>query len=650
MDFTWQKEIDLYRKIRTGIILEGNVSDLQPYGSMKEFNLVSLDHYLYNYLHDQGYKLVIYFNHVQGFYGIGNPKEFTQFEEEYRKIQDKIANNPMDTRDSAINHDPDEDHISSEVAKIFSVNQTIKVFERNSKIYDAVKIISDVFQNSTQPIAFVLNHASRYITDNSNLTDREVYFFSELKVLLSKMNNPKNPENKSKNLSNLVFMVADRVNDLPPWFYLNNPLVRTINIPQPDRELRKQFFMNHFEEFLGHEAIKDTKEKDNLISQFSGITEGINNRGLYDLQTIMQREKIPLKKIKDAVNLLKYGVQDNPWDNDDLKNRVSHMAKDLEKRVKGQDEAIQEVTDIVTRAIYGLSGLTHSNSRAKPRGIMFFAGPTGTGKTELAKAIAEWIFGSEEAMIRFDMTEFQASQTDQRLLGAPPGYVGYEAGGELTSAVRAKPFSVILFDEIEKANTTILDKFLQILEDGRMTDGRGETVYFSDTVIIFTSNLGMTKKVRNAEGKEDFVIKYNDDLHDYKGYKQKVLETIADEFKVRIQRPELLNRMGENVIVFRHIYEDIAKRIADRQIERIIERIKDDLKINLVLEDSAKKVLYVLLKKGSEKGGRGVSNILEKHFLNPLARIIASQGIKEGESLIINQIETIDDVSSLIVK
>ena len=155
--------------------------------------------------------------------------------------------------------------------------------------------------------------------------------------------------------------------------------------------------------------------------------------------------------------------------------------------------------DIIKRAVTGLSGSQGSKLGGKPRGVLFFAGPTGVGKTELAKTLTEMLFGDERAYIRFDMSEFSAEHADQRLIGAPPGYVGYDSGGELTNAIKERPFSVVLFDEIEKAHPRILDKFLQILDDGVLTSGRGEKVYFSEAVVIFTSNLGIYKT--DHEGK-----------------------------------------------------------------------------------------------------------------------------------------------------
>src|SRR6185369_7733636 len=163
-----------------------------------------------------------------------------------------------------------------------------------------------------------------------------------------------------------------------------------------------------------------------------------------------------------------------------------------------QQAAVVKALYIIKRAATGLSGAQGSKAGGKPRGVMFLAGPTGVGKTELAKTMTELLFGDERAYVRFDMSEFSAEHADQRLLGAPPGYVGYDAGGELTNAVKERPFSVILFDEIEKAHPRLLDKFLQLLDDGVLTSGRGERVFFSETIIIFTSNLGIYKTDREG--------------------------------------------------------------------------------------------------------------------------------------------------------
>src|SRR4051794_39278696 len=209
---------------------------------------------------------------------------------------------------------------------------------------------------------------------------------------------------------------------------------------------------------------------------------------------------------------------------------------------QGQDHAVVHVLDIIKRAVTGVG----ANRRGgRPRGVAFLAGPTGVGKTELAKTVTSLLFNDESSYIRFDMSEFSAEHADQRLIGAPPGYVGYDAGGELTNAIREKPFSVVLFDEVEKAHPLILDKFLQVLDDGVLTSGRGERVYFSEALIVFTSNLGIHRtdasgdKIANVTPEQPF-----------EEVRRKVRAEIKTHFKMVLNRPELLNRIGENIIVF----------------------------------------------------------------------------------------------------
>ena len=238
--------------------------------------------------------------------------------------------------------------------------------------------------------------------------------------------------------------------------------------------------------------------------------------------------------------------------------KLLHLEDELHQRVVGQDEAVTAVAEAVMRA---RSGLKDPN---RPIGSFIFLGPTGVGKTELARALAEYLFDDERAMIRIDMSEYQEKHTVARLVGAPPGYVGYEEGGQLTEAVRRRPYSVVLFDEIEKAHHDVFNVLLQILDDGRLTDGQGRTVDFKNTIVIMTSNVGSQRILEWAPSKRE--------KFDGPGY-ERMKEAVLDEMRHHF-RPEFLNRVDE-IIVFHSLTEEHLKQIVEIQLGRLRARLAD---------------------------------------------------------------------------
>lgn len=326
---------------------------------------------------------------------------------------------------------------------------------------------------------------------------------------------------------------------------------------------------------------------------------------------------MPLAEVGDAVRCFQVGALDNPWKKAYLRERIQNAAEELGRRVKGQKPAIIKTVDILMRSVMGLTGAHAAAVSRRPRGALFFAGPTGVGKTDLARALTALLFGDERAYIRFDMSEFAAEHADARLLGAPPGYVGYDAGGELTNAVRARPFSVVLFDEIEKAHPRILDKFLQILEDGRLTDGRGATVYFSEAILIFTSNLGIT--IQDDAGQRRPRVRPGDP---YEQVERQVRAAIGDYFKFTLGRPELLNRIGDHIVVFDFIQPAIAEQIFAGMLDRVAGRIADEHELTLVVPEPVRQQLRAWCTQDLSDGGRGIGNRLETTLVNPLARAL----------------------------
>ena len=277
------------------------------------------------------------------------------------------------------------------------------------------------------------------------------------------------------------------------------------------------------------------------------------------------------------------------------REKLLQMEGYLHKRVVGQDEAVRLVSDAIRRSRAGLS------DPSRPYGSFLFLGPTGVGKTELTKALANFLFDSEDHMVRIDMSEFMEKHSVARLIGAPPGYVGYEEGGYLTEAVRRKPYSVILLDEVEKAHPDVFNILLQVLDDGRLTDGQGRTVDFRNTVIIMTSNLG-SQHIQRLAGESYDVVK----------------EVVWEEVKQHF-RPEFLNRIDE-VVVFHGLESEHIESIARIQLQRLDERLAQR-DMHLDVSDAA---LEQLAKAGFDPvfGARPLKRAIQQHIENPVARLI----------------------------
>jgi len=282
------------------------------------------------------------------------------------------------------------------------------------------------------------------------------------------------------------------------------------------------------------------------------------------------------------------------------------METALHERVIGQDEAVSAVARAVRRSRAGLQ------ARSRPIGSFIFLGPTGVGKTELARALAEFLFDTEEALIRIDMSEYQERHTVSRLIGAPPGYVGYDEGGQLTEAVRRRPYSVILFDEIEKAHTEVFNALLQLLDDGRLTDGQGRTVDFTNTLIIMTSNTG-------SRWIKELGV---DAAH------EKVMEELDHNF-----RPEFLNRIDE-IILFRSLTREDLRLIVDIQF-RELQKLLADREIELVLEESAR---AYLAEAGYDPvyGARPLKRILQREVQDPLATALLEGAYSPGDVITVS--------------
>lgn len=373
-------------------------------------------------------------------------------------------------------------------------------------------------------------------------------------------------------------------------------------------------------------------------SRFANATDGLTLRGMFECARLAESNNQSLLQIEDAIRTYRHGLSENPWQSQRLKEKLVNGEAILQERVKGQDVAINRVLDIIKRSVQGLTGAHSKNKSSQPRGALYFAGPTGVGKTEMAKAIAELIFADEQALIRFDMSEFQDNHAKVRLIGAPPGYVGYGGGGELTNAIEKRPHSIILFDEMDKAGNEVYDLFLQILSDGRLTDGQGRTVSFSECLIIFTSNQGVAANTSELKQLD------LDNPSDVVRYEQTIKEAVKEKFFNDLNRPELFGRIGgDNIVAFHPIYGEVAASLVDKFIDNVLTNVRLNIGNVVTISDNARAQLQEEASKEevTDMGGRGITTCIEKYLTNPLSRRLF--GVDASQNITITSLSTGDD-------
>ncbi len=588
----WLRDLLRFLSLKSQFVLSGNIQDLQVQEiTAGTLAAVPLQTSLAIELYQRGYEHVVAFDVVRG----------------VRILTRNGASQPAPA--------------VLETLGLAGADQAPSAAERAHAVLTAIA----AFQGP--PVCLILDFASRLTVRNDSLSQGEHTLFS--RAFVNSLSARPRPAGEQRlPFHNTVIWIVDKEGDLPDWLTLGNPSIRHIPIPKPDHSLRRAIAPSLFRSLpKGTESGEAASSK--VLSDFIEQTEGLL---LIDLNAIMQlcrNEGLTVMQVADAVRRYKVGVTEDPWQKIE-KEKIRNGMAFVQSRVKGQDHAVVHMLDIVKRSVTGVGGAGRSG---RPRGVVFLAGPSGVGKTELAKTVTSLLFGDENAYIRFDMSEFSAEHSDQRLIGAPPGYVGYDVGGELTNAIREKPFSVVLFDEIEKAHPRILDKFLQVLDDGVLTSGRGDRVYFSESFIIFTSNLGIYRT--DATGNRVLNVSADDNVEEVRS---KVRSEIDNHFKVVLNRPEILNRIGENVIVFDFIRPEFAAQILQHMVDATLRGLADR-QINVAIDSAAIATLSELCLSDLSNGGRGIRNKLELHLVNPLARALFDCDALPGSSWQICEIQ-----------
>ncbi|OSM00340.1 AAA family ATPase [Magnetofaba australis] len=630
----WQKELARFIPLKGMIFLHGNVLDLVSYGVKRDgaegetrWVTGNLSGFLQRFMLDQGYQIV----------GLHDSVDGLQYSDSWMAEAVKRIGQG---KEPPAREEETETHAAQQSAAAASGPRKPLSFgaaPRADKhhLAGAMNALRPVLANNVTSAVFIFDNASRLFSANDGGSGVGLDVFTRL--LKATLESREAIDGDTRR-NNLCIVVCDKLNDLPAFLYVDNPRTRAIHIDKPDSEARERFIRSAYRAFHSEQA--DAKQpSDELVSRFTVSTEGMAYYELMSLVALSREERIPVESISDLTKQFKYGVKVSAWDTLD-RERLRQAPALIGRRVKGQEVAMARVLDIIRRARVGLS-LDTGGGNQRPRGVLFFAGPTGVGKTEMAKGLAELLFGSEERLLRFDMSEYSAAHADQRLLGAPPGYVGYEQGGQLTGALQKNPFSVVLFDEIEKAHPSIFDKFLQILDDGRLTDGKGETTYFSECIIIFTSNLGVMSPSTGADGESGqsapllfssgAQVEENQMVTPQMPYslvRESILQAIRDHFNLKLGRPELLNRIGDNFVVFDFIRPPLDEEILDMLLARAQQVLSREQGIDLTIAEAVRAQLITLARGNLQHGGRGIRNMLDSALINPLARWLFEFGME----------------------
>jgi energy-coupling factor transporter ATP-binding protein EcfA2 len=622
--------VELHKQVVRGkhVLLYGNVADVYlvpelisegKQDAVPKTRYLQLIPFLLDYLRHEGYEIVGQYDIADGLQ-LADPSMQPKFDELLVSRRGEDTSGAIEparpsggtalSRGSAVPPRRPPQAGTDRIAELRSAEQ-------------AFSAIGRLLSQSSTGAAFVIDFSDKLVGDPQRQTEPELRTLVRLKKALQ-------AAAYVEGRKNVLVIVARQLGGVPPWLYQDNPLLALVEVPRPNLEERRRYINLNLVDFFQGNAMTAEQFAD-VVREFANLTDGLTMRDLMAIRRTSLAEQIPISRAKVLVDYYKYGRRDDPWEKLDAEV-IRRASDELQKRVIGQSAAIHAIVDMLIAARVGVSMSEVTAKSGKPKGVFFFVGPTGVGKTELAKALTKLIFDDETAFMRFDMSEYAQEHAAEKLAGSPPGYVGYEEGGQLTSWIMQRPFSVVLFDEIEKAHGKVMDKFLQILEDGRLTDGKGRTAYFSQSVIIFTSNIGSKSlDLREAmrEGKP---------LPTYDEVSEHFRNAVEQHFTQELGRPELFNRLGDNVLVFDLLRPEYIEAICQKFLTALTRSAEEKHGIRLEWPDyQIERMIHGLMLKKDNLlyGGRRIKTLMERIIERPLNRWLFLNKPERGTRVVV---------------
>lgn len=509
---------------------------------------------------------------------------------------------------------------------------------RDENTEDVLQRIRRALRQVETPVAMVIEFADKLVSDPERQPEEE----RKLTVLLEKIIEEAAflKRGKLQGRRNVLVLVAKNSGAIPPSVYQNNPLVTVLRLSRPDQKERRSYFTRHLETFHGGDQVPAEQRK-RITDILGDITDGLAAWDMETIRRISVAEHISVQQPKKLVDYFKFGRIDDPWKNLDM-DKIREAFSRLQKRILGQPHALKAVSDTLFRARGGISVERSNGIGGQPKGVLWFCGPTGVGKTELTKALTELIFGDESALHRFDMGEYGTAHARQRLIGAPPSYVGFDQGGELTGCCQKRSYATFLFDEIEKADPSLLDIFLSILDAGRLTDSKGQTAYFSKSCIVFTSNKGgsLWSGLKSTAP---------EDLPTYEEVRDSYIDATTRYIEEELKRPELLGRIGDNIVVFDILRPQFFPEICNSILDIMVINARDEHDLELDFSDG--QVTAMICDKmrvidNFKLGGRRIQKLITTHVQTPLSRTISFMARPAGGKV---KVSTSNDFTRFLV-